>query len=535
MSNEYLQSLVLSDSVTSKKVLIVDDFKTMRTTMKKSLMALGFKHFDMAENGAMAIQFLKAKHFDMVISDWNMPEVTGLEVLHHVKGDPDLSHIHFMLVTAEADRYKIEKAITSGVDEFLIKPFPPVKLREKLHKMLSRSPRKKTVSVGSTEPENSIIAPQAKQRRADISEILIVDDEPSNIELIRELLKAKFKVRAATSGEKALKIAESSPNLDLILLDIMMPEMDGYQVCEALQVSESASSIPVIFLSAKTQTEDMTKGFALGAVDYVTKPIDPPVLVARVESHVHIKRARDNLSDQLDGLLEAIKLREEVERITQHDLKSPLSAAITTADQLLESAYLGVEQRASIELIRDANSEVIQMINRSLDLFKMEQGTYEFKPESLDMVKLCQRVVGELRASARSSGVKVLFEGPLTAVVLAEELLTRSMLGNLIKNAIEASKKKDAVKVAISVLEEVVQITIQNPAAIPESLREQFFEKYATAGKEGGTGIGTYSAKMMAIVQKGDVRFTTSVEEGTCLFIELPIDPDAVQSDNEKA
>lgn len=531
MSTVLNQNGEFAAHLTSKKVLIVDDFKAMRTTMKKSLMALGFKYFDMAENGKAAIQFLKAKHFDLVISDWNMPEVTGLDVLKQVKADPNLSKTHFMLVTAEADRYKILQAIEAGVDEFLVKPFPPVKLRDKLQKMLSREPRQRVLTDDDRPSEKTVLGGTFQPQRSEISEILVVDDEPTNIKIIKELLGDKYRVRVASSGEKAIRILEKSPNLDLILLDIMMPEMDGYQVCEALKENAATALIPVIFLSAKTQTEDMTKGFELGAVDYITKPIDPPILIARVETHVSLKRSRDNLSDQIDGLLETMQLREDVERITQHDLKSPLSAAITTADQLLESAYLGVEQRESLELIKNANSEVIRMINRSLDLFKMEKGTYKFKPESVDLVKLSQKIVNELRASAKEKGIKILFEGPLVAFGLAEEPLTYSLLGNLIKNAIEASQSKDEVKVIISMTESLIQISIHNPAEIPESLRDNFFEKYSTVGKNGGTGIGTYSASLMTKTQKGNIDFTTSSEQGTCLIVELPIDPEAIQSE----
>lgn len=403
-----------SAQILAKKILVVDAFKAMRTTMKRSLKAPGFSHIDMAESGAEALQFLRAKRFDLVISDWNMPRVTGVEVLQKVKSDPEFYHLHFMLVTAEADRDKIELAIAEGVDEFLVKPFPSAKLREKLRRMLVRPPRKKRLpnNVEHTPDGDSLV--EVAEERNNTPQILVVDDEPTNIQIIKELLKEEYKVRVATSGAKALQIAQANAEaLDLILLDIMMPEMDGYQVCQTLKQSDETFSIPVIFLSAKSQTEDVTQGFELGAVDYITKPIDPPIVKARVKTHVQLKRSRDNLSNQIDSMMETMKLREEVERITRHDLKSPLGASLTTADQLLESAYLGVEQRESIELIRDATSEVIEMINRSLDLFKIERGTYQCKPESVDLVKLTQRVVSEMRAPARDAGVKILFEGPI--------------------------------------------------------------------------------------------------------------------------
>ncbi len=134
--------------------------------------------------------------------------------------------------------------------------------------------------------------------------ILVVDDTPDNIALLSALLKERYKVRAANNGERALAIAAGQPRPDLILLDIMMPGMDGYEVCERLKVDPHTADIPVIFLTAKVQVEDEEFGLRLGAVDYITKPISPPIVLARVETHLTLKRARQFLQDR-NAYLEA--------------------------------------------------------------------------------------------------------------------------------------------------------------------------------------------------------------------------------------
>ncbi|MER2600800.1 MAG: two-component system response regulator [Candidatus Competibacter phosphatis] len=134
--------------------------------------------------------------------------------------------------------------------------------------------------------------------------ILVVDDTPDNIALLSTLLKDRYKVRAANSGERALAIAAGQPRPDLILLDIMMPGMDGYEVCERLKIDPHTADIPVIFLTAKVQVEDEEFGLRLGAVDYITKPISPPIVLARVETHLTLKRARQFLQDR-NAYLEA--------------------------------------------------------------------------------------------------------------------------------------------------------------------------------------------------------------------------------------
>ena len=128
--------------------------------------------------------------------------------------------------------------------------------------------------------------------------ILVVDDTPDNLALMSSLLKDAYKVKIANGGEKALKIAASDPPPNLILLDIMMPGMDGYEVCRRLKGDPETMNIPVIFLTARSEVEDEKKGLELGAVDYITKPVSPPIVMARVKNHLALKAMADSLRDQ---------------------------------------------------------------------------------------------------------------------------------------------------------------------------------------------------------------------------------------------
>lgn len=139
--------------------------------------------------------------------------------------------------------------------------------------------------------------------------VLIVDDSPANLSLMGELLKNHYKVLVANSGAKALKIARSMTPPDIILLDIMMPELDGYAVCRLLKQDSKTSDIPIIFLTAKTDVESEAYGFALGAVDYITKPVSPPIVLARVKAQLQIKSAADFLKGQAQFLEQEIIIR----------------------------------------------------------------------------------------------------------------------------------------------------------------------------------------------------------------------------------
>ena len=160
--------------------------------------------------------------------------------------------------------------------------------------------------------------------------ILVVDDTPDNLSLMRALLRGDYQVQLANGGERALKLAALEPHPDLILLDIMMPGMDGYEVCQRLKSNPSTREIPVVFLTAKTEIEDEQKGLEMGAVDYITKPISPPIVLARVKNHLALKAHADFLRDKSDFLeTEVTKRTREVVAIQDVTILAMASLAET--------------------------------------------------------------------------------------------------------------------------------------------------------------------------------------------------------------
>jgi CheY-like chemotaxis protein len=159
-------------------------------------------------------------------------------------------------------------------------------------------------------------------------QILIVDDEPLNINILVDVLAGEWRTLVATSGEQALRRCQATPPPDLILLDVMMPEMDGYEVCRRLASDPATSGIPVIFVTAMAESAQEMKGFELGAVDYITKPISPEIVCARVRAHVDLAMARRTLRDQNIQLQEAMQRAADMENMMRHDLKGSLSVVL---------------------------------------------------------------------------------------------------------------------------------------------------------------------------------------------------------------
>jgi sigma-B regulation protein RsbU (phosphoserine phosphatase) len=190
--------------------------------------------------------------------------------------------------------------------------------------------------------------------------VLIVDDTPANIQVLMETLKEDYRIAAAVNGERALQLAASDPTPDIILLDVMMPGMDGYEVCAKLKADAKTRDIPIIFVTAMSDTQDETKGFELGAVDYITKPISPPVVSARVKNHLELKKAREILKNQNLILERRVdeRTREVLElqrsefdlRVAKEKVENELNIAAQIQKSILPSSFPAFPDRQEFEL-----------------------------------------------------------------------------------------------------------------------------------------------------------------------------------------
>ena len=252
-----------------------------------------------------------------------------------------------------------------------------------------------------------------------------------------------------------------------------------------------------------------------------------PVLKTAVRASL---AGRDCIIESFVDLSEQKKLaslREDVERMTRHDLKTPLTGVIGLPDVLLDDPDLPDQYRPMLGLIKESGLKMLGMINLSLDLYKMETGTYVLDPRPVDLARVLESVGRDLGPHFQARRVALSFEtdgatglgGPV--VVLGEELLYFSLFSNLLKNAVEASPEGGEVAVAVSG-RDMVWVSVHNAGAVPGEMRERFFEKYATSGKPGGTGLGAYSARLIVESLGGRICFASDETAGTTLMCMLP-------------
>jgi signal transduction histidine kinase len=250
---------------------------------------------------------------------------------------------------------------------------------------------------------------------------------------------------------------------------------------------------------------------------------------AKVAPWPGMPRAVLVVATDITEIKQAQEIRDDVDRIMRHDLKSPLSGVISIPDLILDSVELPAEETRLLRAVQTAGRKMLSLINASLILYKLETEDYTIQRDNVDVLGLLHQVVDEVRAShvGYQVTVRIRTQGrPVQAgerfEVPGDPTLLSFTFSNLVKNAMEASEPSSAVDVDLEADERELRITIRNPGRVPPEIEDRFFDKYATAGKTGGAGLGTYSAKLFTQAHGGDIAMRTSEAEGTVLTVTLP-------------
>ncbi len=341
--------------------------------------------------------------------------------------------------------------------------------------------------------------------------ILAVDDTPANLTLLSGILKeGGYRIRPVPSGELALAAAEADPP-DLILLDIAMPEMDGYEVCARLKASPRLREIPVIFLTAHTDVRDKVKAFSVGGVDYVTKPFHAEEVIARVSAHLMLRAQQRELQASYDRLAELERTRDGLVHMLVHDLRSPLSAILGMLEMIRdEGESLPEQTREDADHGLQAARRMIEMVTDILDVSKLEAAAMQLDAERCDLAVVAREVIAEIRpiATARGLATIAVEPGVETSVAVDRALLVR-VIRNLLTNAIQFTPRGGGVSVVVEPHEASVRVSITDDGpGVPENVRARIFEKFGTVGPRNGrysTGLGLAFCRLAVEAHGGTI------------------------------
>ncbi|MBP6078084.1 MAG: hybrid sensor histidine kinase/response regulator [Xanthomonadales bacterium] len=351
--------------------------------------------------------------------------------------------------------------------------------------------------------------------------VLVVDDQLANVQAVGSLLaRSDLDVMPALSGEQALaRLAQRAP--DLILLDMMMPGMDGFEVCRRLRGDARHAAIPIIFLTAANERHLLVRAFAAGAVDYVTKPFVAEELLARVRTHIDLKRSRDHLA----------RIARECNDLTQivaHDLKSPLSSIRFSALMLLQRLASDDRLRSLAESIRESTDDALRFVHDYLEQWAEGELKRRFERVPLDLSVLVRRVAERMQPAATSRGLVIAINALPSDPVFADWTAVSHVIENLISNAIKYGPADDRIDIEIGPgAPGMVRVAVcDRGPGLSEQAQKQLFQRYVRLGKraaEDSSGLGLAIAKQDISQLGGHLWFESREGGGAVFAFDLPV------------
>ncbi|MBF0369692.1 MAG: hybrid sensor histidine kinase/response regulator [Magnetococcales bacterium] len=363
-----------------------------------------------------------------------------------------------------------------------------------------------------------------------IPRILIVDDEKTNIDILVELLSDRYKTVVAKNGAQALKRANSDKPPNLILLDIMMPGMDGFEVCERLKQEPTTADIPIIFITGKSGVENETRALQAGGVDFIRKPFNPDVVLARIRNHLIFERQKNHLTE-----LNQIKNR--FLGMAAHDLRNPLNAICGLSELLLELDLAESDRNRYLQTIHRVGQQMLGTINDLLDVSVIESGHFDLSPTPEDLRELARDRIDLIGFAAEKKNITLQARLQATPIIPFDYDRLAQVIDNLLSNAIKFSPPGSEVTILVGESQGRLffRVMDQGPG-IDEAERDKLFGTFQKltarpTGNEKSTGLGLAIVKKIIDAHQGEIQVESQPGKGSTFSVYLTLPDNQGQVD----
>ena len=362
--------------------------------------------------------------------------------------------------------------------------------------------------------------------------ILIVDDVMSNVLLLKVLLtNEKFAIATASNGRQALEQVEKE-NPDLVLLDVMMPDMSGFEVAQHLKSNPQTAEIPIIFLTALNSTADIVKGFQVGANDFISKPFNKEELIIRVTHQISLVAAKRLILSKTEELQRTIAGRDKLYSVIAHDLRSPMGSIKMVLNMLilnLPFEKIGAEMYELLTMANQTTEDVFSLLDNLLKWTKSQIGKLNVVYQDVDLVEVTDGVIEIFSMVASLKKIRIREMKPERMMVNADIDMLKTVVRNLLSNAIKFSKENSEILVKMEEVNGMAVVSVQDHGCgISEEGQKKLlhadthFRTFGTNNEE-GSGLGLLLCKDFVVKNGGKLWFTSKEGEGSIFSFSIPV------------
>ncbi len=353
--------------------------------------------------------------------------------------------------------------------------------------------------------------------KLDEMKVLLVDDTPANIDVLSKTLAPEgYKLAIAQDGGKALKIASHfQPNL--ILLDVMMPGMDGYETCQKLKQQAMTRNIPVIFITAKTETEDIIKGFQSGGVDYMTKPFRQEEVCVRVRTHLQLQAS-------LQNLMELNEQKNHLLGLFAHDLRNPLSGLLGQTEMILDELVSPEEQQDCLKVMRSACHDMLNLVDNVLNVSAIEQGSLLLSTQRVAFDELLENRVWINHFLAEKQQITIKYEHKSLPMIVCDEKRITQVVDNLLVQAIKSASTMTTIFIKVWQENSRLCLSIKNQGqGLSDEQQQMLFSCPHSQQQSQTTQLGLLIAKKVVERHCGQLVVDSQLGVGTEFRLFLPM------------
>ncbi|MFB2865009.1 response regulator [Aeromonas sp. MdU4] len=502
--------------VTGPTIVLAHD-SLYRETLCNQLHTIGITNIQALENIEQLEAALADENIAMIICNIEPWSEKLLTVLKHIRTSSNKS-CPFLTLTSGTDRLLIEKFIQAKVSDIILTPFTADILKSRILRLITAKdpvhPHYGRFDVNRLHrfSDSDLVA-----SNQDSPTILVVDDVPDNLMLITSVFRKEFHLKLVKDGDKAIRICQSDSPPDLVLLDIMMPNLNGFDVARILREHPHSEHIPIVFMTALDDSYSRKRAMKLGAVDFITKPIDIEMLRFRIANLMRLVDARRNLQKEFDQMLELNTLKESLEFNIRYEIKEPLLNAAHQLQELMTDPTLNMTQKTHLSIAKKSVVDALDLTRLASELYKIETGIFVMKAEKVRLFDIFNRLAIQFQNVYSWKNISIKLNKPQNYLydelfISGNEFLCYSSFQILLRLACEHAESNTTVNIICQRTPESITLTINSKTLLKNSMTSALFDKHVLSHNQDNTTKNGYHGKAILEAHGATMAFALDEE-----------------------
>jgi two-component system sensor histidine kinase/response regulator len=504
--------------IISGPTLVLEKDNVRSDVLCHQLRAIGISQITVVESVEALESYLADGPAAMVICNIDIDSANLLMLLKNTRSTAPHHTLPFLTLTSGTDRPLIEQFVQARVSDIILTPLKPDTLKTRITRLLATSQSQHQLSQFDFGRLHRFSNSDLVASNQDSPTILVVDDIPDNLMLITSVFRKEFHLKLVKDGEKAIRICQSDNPPDLVLLDIMMPNLNGFDVARILREHPHSEHIPIVFMTALDDIYSRKRAMKLGAVDFITKPIDIEMLRFRIANLMRLVHARRGLQKEFDQMLELNVIKESLEFNIRYEIREPLLNAVHLLEELAADPSLNMIQKTQISITRKSVGDALELTRLATEIYQIETGTFVLKAGKVQLFDIFNRLSVQFKNLYAGKKLDIKLTKPKNYLydelfIAGDEFLCYSAFQILIRLACEHAAPSSCVEMVCLKNPDSIILNIDSSTLLEISCVSSLFDKYPSSDNKEEPSRNGYHGKIMLEAHGANV--TVSFNEAT--------------------